>query len=107
MSKAAANSEQANNANADDGALKELEGQVKALTEELITMAKRPSEEIQNLRAQIGLLQPKAQAFDSISLILGLIPRQSRTMGPDLASLLERRAAELATASSEPVAAAV
>lgn len=69
---------------------------VKPIThQEFIEMARRCSGEIKELRAQIERLQPKAEAYDSICAILGLLPRSSRGMGEDLAWRLDARIREL------------
>lgn len=59
--------------------------------QEFIAMASRASEEIKALRGQIAFLAPKAQAYDAMVVILGLIPQQRQGMTEDLAGLLDRR----------------
>lgn len=45
---------------------------------EAVEMMKRCREEIRQLQATVGRLQPKAEAYDAITNILGLLPRPSR-----------------------------
>ncbi len=71
---------------------------------EFIEMARRASAEIKSLRGQIAVLEPKAQAYDQLSTILGLMPRQSRGDGEDLAYMLDKRVAEL-TKENKPTSA--
>jgi hypothetical protein len=69
-------------------------------TEEFIHVARRASDEIKALRAQIALLTPKAQAYDGMMTILGLVPPLSRPMGVDFAYSLDRRIEALSLAST-------
>lgn len=62
---------------------------------ELIEVMKRCSGEIKSLRAEIARLQPKADAYDKLSIVLNLLPRQSQAYGEDLAWRLDQRIAEL------------
>ncbi|AYD02209.1 hypothetical protein [Neorhizobium sp. NCHU2750] len=59
--------------------------------QEFIAMASRASDEIKALRGQIAFLAPKAQAYDALVVVLGMIPARPQTMGEDLAGLLDRR----------------
>jgi hypothetical protein len=67
---------------------------------EFIQMAQRCSHEIRELRSTIDRLRPKADAYDHIATLLGLLPRQSQAFGEDLAWRLEKRISEL---TSNPV----
>ena len=63
--------------------------------QEFIEMARRASSEIKDLRARIASLEPKAHAYEQLSTVLGLLPRQSGVYGEDLAYTLDKRVAEL------------
>ncbi len=63
--------------------------------QEFIEMARRASSEIKDLRARIASLEPKAHAYEQLSTVLGLLPRQSGVYGEDLAYALDKRVAEL------------
>lgn len=62
---------------------------------EAIEMMQRCREEIQALRKEIDTLRPKADAYDNIGVILGLLPRQSMGMAPDLVWTINKRIAEI------------
>lgn len=62
---------------------------------EFVAMMRRCSEEIKLLRGQIARLEPKAAAYDDLSRVLSLLPRQSVGMGEDLAWRLDQRIKEL------------
>jgi hypothetical protein len=62
---------------------------------EAIEMMQRCKEEITSLRRRIDHLQPKADAYDNLALVLHLLPQPSVGMGEDLAWTLERRIQEL------------
>ena len=62
---------------------------------EAIEMMNRCKDEILSLRARIDHLQPKAEAYDSLVTVLGLLPRKSIGMGEDLVWILNRRISEL------------
>lgn len=62
---------------------------------EAIQMMKRASAEIRSLRARIAQLEPRAEAWESVTAILRLLPQPSRGMGEDVAWLLDRRIREL------------
>jgi len=66
-----------------------------AHTIEFIEMASRCSQEIKNLRSVISRLQPRAEAYDAMCTVLGLLPQRSQTMGEDIAWCLDRRISEL------------
>ena len=72
------------------------EPQVKDMNNtEAVQMLQRCSEEIRLLRAQRDALAPKAEAYDLLLKIMGLLPGQSRGYGEDLVWRLEKRIAEL------------
>lgn len=72
---------------------------------EAIEMMNRCKHEIQNLRARISALEPKADAYDKLAIVLGLLPRQSVGMGEDLVWILDKRIHELQPKPEpEPVA---
>lgn len=64
--------------------------------QEAVQMMKRCSSEIKDLHALVARLQPKADAYDNISIVLGLLPRPSQGYGEDLAWMLDKRIAEMA-----------
>ena len=63
--------------------------------QEAIEMMKRASEEIKSLRRQIDRLAPKADAYDAIRELQGMIPRPSQGYGEDVAWMLDKRIKEL------------
>lgn len=69
---------------------------------EAIQMLQRCSEEIAMLRAQRDALAPKAEAYDAIVRILGLLPTQSRGYGEDLNWTIKKRIAELQSTMIKP-----
>lgn len=62
---------------------------------EAIQMMSRCKDEILSLRARIDHLQPKADAYDNLVTVLGLLPKKSIGMGEDLVWILNRRIGEL------------
>ncbi len=66
-----------------------------ALRKEMIEMAGRAASEIETLRAQIGRLAPKADAYDRLSQVLNLLPQPQQGYGEDVAHMLRRRAEKL------------
>lgn len=62
---------------------------------EALEMMNRCKQEIMSLRAQIDRLTPKADAYDKLAIVLGLLPRQSVGMGEDLVWVLDKRMREL------------
>jgi hypothetical protein len=62
---------------------------------EAIQMMNRCKQEIAGLRARIDRLQPKADAYDNLVTVLGLLPRPSVGMGEDLVWVLDKRIREL------------
>lgn len=69
---------------------------------EAIDMMNRCKHEIMGLRAQIAHLQPKADAYDNLVIVLGLLPRQSVGMGEDMVWMLDKRIRELSPQPAEP-----
>lgn len=62
---------------------------------EAIDMINRCKDEIITLRARIDRLQPKADAYDNLAIVLSLLPRQSVGMGEDVVWTLNKRIREL------------
>jgi hypothetical protein len=62
---------------------------------EAIEMMNRCKQEIIGMRATIDHLKPKADAYDNLVIVLGLLPRQSVGMGEDLVWIIDRRIREL------------
>lgn len=62
---------------------------------EAIEMMKRASEEIKSLRRERDALAPKAHAYDTLTAVLGLLPRPSQGYGEDVAGMLDKRIKEL------------
>lgn len=62
---------------------------------EAIDMMLRCKSEIMSLRAQIERLSPKADAYDKLAIVLGLLPRASIGMGEDVVWTLDKRIREL------------
>lgn len=62
---------------------------------EAIQMIRRCKEEILRLQAAVTRLEPKAEAYDNIVRILGLLPQPSRAMGEDIVWMLDKRIREL------------
>jgi hypothetical protein len=63
--------------------------------QEAIEMMNRCKQEIIGMRATIDRLKPKADAYDNLVVVLGLLPRQSVGMGEDLVWILDKRIREL------------
>ncbi|MDO8534559.1 MAG: hypothetical protein Q7S17_07450 [Xanthobacteraceae bacterium] len=63
--------------------------------QEAIEMMNRCKAEIVGLRRQVSDLQPKADAYDNLAIVLGLLPRRSVGMGEDLVWTLDKRIREL------------
>lgn len=72
---------------------------------EAIEMMNRCKREIVGLRATIDRLKPKADAYDNLAIVLGLLPQRSMGMGEDVVWTLDKRIRELtppkATAPAE------
>ena len=62
---------------------------------DVVDMMLRCAEEIESLRRINVMLQPKAEAYDAIVAILGLLPKQSQGYGEDLAWRLRKEASAL------------
>lgn len=62
---------------------------------EAIEMMSRCKQEILSLRATIDRLKPKADAYDNLVVVLGLLPKPSVGMGEDLVWTLDKRIREL------------
>lgn len=62
---------------------------------EALEMMNRCKQEIVSLRATISRLEPKADAYDKLAIVLGLLPRQGVCMGEDLVWTLDKRMREL------------
>lgn len=61
---------------------------------EALEMMNRCKHEIMDLRAQIDRLTPKADAYDKLAIVLGLLPRQSVGMARALVEVLSADAAD-------------
>jgi len=70
---------------------------------EAIDMMLRCKSEIMSLRAVIDRLKPKADAYDNLAIVLGLLPRQSVGMGEDVVWTLDKRIRELTPPIPQPV----
>lgn len=71
---------------------------------EAIEMMNRCKHEIAGLRAEIGRLKPKADAYDSVATVLNLLPKPSVSMGEDLVWTLDKRIRELTPRPAENAA---
>jgi hypothetical protein len=63
--------------------------------QEAIEMMNRCKQEILAMRATIDRLRPKAEAYDNLVVVLGLLPRASVGMGEDLVWIIDKRIREL------------
>lgn len=72
---------------------------------EAIEMMNRCKQEIQSLRRVIDRLQPKAEAYDNLVVVLGLLPKASVGMGEDLVWILDKRIRELEPKPENPATA--
>lgn len=68
---------------------------------EAIEMMRHCKDEILGLRRQIDHLKPKADAYDNLAIVLGLLPRPSIGMGEDVVWTLDKRIRELTPAPAE------
>lgn len=66
---------------------------------EAIEMMNRCKHEIASLKAVIGRLQPKADAYDNLAAIVRLLPQPSQGYGEDLVWVLDKRIRELTPTS--------
>lgn len=73
---------------------------------EAIDMMQRCKGEIVTLRKQIDYLQPRAEAYEKISQVLGLLPQQGVGMGDDLVWRLDKKIKEIEQAMAQPANAA-
>ena len=71
------------------------------MEKEFIEMAQRCSGEIKELRRQLSVLQPKADAYDNLVIVLRLLPKPSQGYGEDLAWMLDKRIAELKASATK------
>ena len=69
---------------------------------EAVEMMQRCKAEIVSLRAEIGRLGPKAEAYDNIAQVLSLLPRRSQGMSEDMVWMLDKRIREIEQAAKEP-----
>lgn len=65
---------------------------------EAIEMARRASDEIKSLRKRIDELAPKAEAYETLRTVLGLLPRPPQGWSEDVAYMLDKRVREAAAA---------
>lgn len=71
--------------------------------QEAIEMMNRCKHEIMQLRAEIQVLRPKADAYDNLATVLHLLPQRGVGMGEDVIWTLNKRIEELQPKSAEPV----
>lgn len=71
--------------------------------QEAIQMMQASVEEIGMLRAQVDRLAPKADAYDLIAKIMGLLPGRAQGFSPDLVWTLKKRITELQAQPATPV----
>ncbi|RJO72827.1 MAG: hypothetical protein C4523_02330 [Myxococcales bacterium] len=69
--------------------------------QEAIEMMNRCKQEIIGMRATIDRLKPKADAYDNLVVVLGLLPRPSIGMGEDLVWIIDKRIRELTSTKDE------
>lgn len=62
---------------------------------EAIEMMQRSMHEIQDLRARVATLAPKADAYDKLAIVLELLPKPSVGYGEDLVWRFQKRIKEL------------
>lgn len=72
--------------------------------QEAIEMMNRCKQEIIGMRATIDRLKPKADAYDNLVVVLGLLPRPSIGMGEDLVWIIDKRIRELTPKPTENAA---
>jgi hypothetical protein len=63
--------------------------------EEAVDMMQRCKHEIAQLRGTVNHLKPKAEAYDALCAVIGLLPRKSQGESIDLIWSLDKRIAEL------------
>ena len=76
----------------------------KISNQEAIEMMNRCKQEIIGMRATIDRLKPKADAYDNLVVVLGLLPRPSIGMGEDLVWIIDKRIRELTPKPAENAA---
>lgn len=69
--------------------------------QDTVQMIERCISEIEMLRAQVASLKPKADAYDMMKQVLGLLPQPSQGYGEDLVWRLRRQIDEI-KASAPP-----
>ena len=69
--------------------------------QEAIEMMNRCKHEILDLRRRIDRLQPKADAYDNLVIVLGLLPKPSVGMREDLVWTLDKRIRELTPTNTD------
>lgn len=69
---------------------------------ETLRMMRRCSEEIKQLRARIAYLEPRAQGYEAMVSILGMMPSRPQGSAEDLAWRLDKDADALERKLSEP-----
>lgn len=72
--------------------------------QEAIEMMNRCKQEIIGMRATIDRLKPKADAYDNLVVVLGLLPRPSIGVGEDLVWIIDQRIRELTPKPAENAA---
>ena len=60
-----------------------------------LEMMRRCKAEIDQLRRSVNFLRPKAEAWDNLTIILGLLPKPNQSAQVDLIWTLEKRISEL------------
>lgn len=63
--------------------------------QEAVDMMQRCKHEIARLRGAVEYLTPKAEAYDALCAVIGLLPKKSRGESIDLIWSLDKRIAEL------------
>lgn len=71
-------------------------------TKEAIDMMERCKHEILTLRSVIDRLKPKADAYDNLAIVLGMLPQRAVGMGEDVVWTLNKRIREIQTEPAEP-----
>jgi hypothetical protein len=66
-------------------------------TEEAIKMMNRCKEEIIKLRRKINYLEPKAEAYDNLAIVLRFLQRSSMVSGEDLVWIIDQHIEEWTT----------
>jgi hypothetical protein len=68
---------------------------------EFAQMMLRCSEEIRMLRNRVNALEPKAHAYDQLSIVLGLLPKPPQAFTEDILWRLDKRIQELTSPVNE------